>query len=377
VVLLKRFLRELTPYLRTLVLIALLTLCVAWLGPQPTVIIKQIFNHLDPNRHEAFSLFGPFTQMGLLGAFLVLLIVSALSGALGFFLGIVISGLGQRFLLDMRRKLVAHLQTLSQGFFEKSQTGKLVSTVVNDVGTVNQLITGSLVTIIQDTATLGYVLVLVFFLNAKLALLALCVAPIYVGNFLLSKKGLADNASKISELRGVIYSDLQEKLAGVQVVKSYAQERSEVRHYVSLNRDNLNLNIKQSRMGTALFARAEFISAIGTAVVLCLGGQMVISGELKPGELVQFLLLVTSSIYAPIVRLIQQNDQFARAQAGLRRIFTLLDTEPAVINDLEAPRLPKIEGRICFDDVWFAYDRLCRRQWLGEDHDDQPALASL
>lgn len=352
--LLVRFVRELGKYSRTLALIAFLTLLAAQLALISPNLIGQIFNFLDPRKSTPFHLPTPFAS--LTGAFILLLLVSAVSGGMSYVMGATIQALGQRFLLDTRVRLYHHLQSLSQGFFEKSQTGKIVATVVNDVGQINQLITGAFVTVIQDSVTLIGALILIFLQNGHLALLALIVYPVYVLNYVLSRKRLSDNASKISELRGVILSDLQEKLAGIQVVKSYAQERSEIRSYTSLNRDNLGLNIKQSTMGTWLFVRAEFISAIGTAIILCVGGQAVIRGELGQGDLVAFLLLVTGYLYAPTVRLIQLNDQFARAQASLRRIFDLLDTDPAVKSDPKAPAIPPLKGRVVYDSVWFSYE---------------------
>jgi ATP-binding cassette, subfamily B, bacterial len=351
--LLVRFVRELRPYTRTLLLIAILTIGNSILALQSPAIIQQIFNFLDVRNSEPFHLPGPFAS--LQGAFLLLLLVSAGAGALGYVQGQTITYLGQRFLLDTRVKLYAHLQTLSQGFFEKSQTGKLVATIVNDVGQVNQLITGAFVTIVQDVVTLGGVLLVLFWQNWKLALLALAVYPVYIINYLISRKALESNAARISELRGVIYSDLQEKLAGMQVVKSYAQERSEIRNYTSLNRDNLNLNIAQSKLGTGLWVRAEFITAIGTAIVLCFGGAAAIRGELRTGDLIQFLILATAYLYGPTVRLIQINDQLARTSTGLRRIFALLDTEPGVQNVAPAP-LPAIAGHVRFEGVWFSYE---------------------
>lgn len=351
--LLARFVWELRPYVRTLILIAILTVSNAVGALQTPAIIQQIFNYLDPQKSEAFHLFGPFSSLG--GAFGLLLLVSATAGTLGYFQGQTITYLGQRFLLDTRVKLYRHLQSLSQGFFEKSQTGKLVATIVNDVGQVNQLITGAFVTIVQDVVTLGGVLFVLIFQDWKLALLALSVYPVYIANFLLSRKPLAENSAKISELRGIIYSDLQEKLAGMQVVKSYAQERSEIRNYVSLNRDNLNLNINQSKLGTGLWIRAEFITAVGTAIVLCAGGWSVIQGHMKTGDLVKFLILATVYLYGPTVRLIQINDQLARTNTGLRRIFDLLDTEPGVVSTTSEP-LPKISGHVKFEDVWFSYE---------------------
>jgi subfamily B ATP-binding cassette protein MsbA len=342
-----RFLRELRPYLRTLIFVGVLTIANAGLALLVPRIIGDFINALNPQRPQSVNL--PLVFWEILG-------LSIVSGAAGYFLNITVTFLGQRFMYDMRRKLYAHLQSLSQGFFEKSLTGKLVATVVNDVGQVNQLVTGGFVQSLADMATLIGVVTIMFRQNWQLALLALSVYPVYVVNYYLTRKKMEENASKISDLRGVIYSDLQEKLAGVQVVKSYAQERSEVRAYTSLNRDNLDLNVNQSRMGTALFARAEFISAIGTAVILCVGGKAVIEGKFRLGDLVAFLLYATNYLYAPTVRLIQLNDQIARTQTGLRRIFNLLDTQPSVIADPEAPAIPKIEGRIKYDHVWFSYE---------------------
>lgn len=347
--LLLRFLKELRPYVRTMIFVGVLTVVNALLSLQIPRIIGHLFNQLDPKTSTGIPNL-PMVALSIVG-------ISLATGVVGYFLGQMVTALGQLFMLNTRRKLFSHLESLSQGFFEKAQVGKLVSTLVNDVGQVNTLITGGFVTVLSDGVTLIGVLVIIFvFKNWQLGLLALAVYPIYIVNYWVTRQKLEDNASKISELRGVIYSDLQEKLSGVQVVKSYAQERSEVRQYTSLNRDNLNLNIRQNSMGTGMWVRAEVISALGTAIILCVGGQKVIEGTLRQGDLVEFLMLASAYLYAPTVRLIQLNDQIARTQAGLRRIFELLDTDPAVRMDDGLPPMPKIQGHIRYDDVWFAYE---------------------
>ena len=355
--LLLRFLRELRPYITVCVGIALVTLANSVLSLQAPGRVRALFNALDPAHPTPINLPLFFAQM----AGLALAI-----GVLTFVMGIGVVWLSQRFSLNMRRKLYHHLQHLSQGYFEKAQTGKLVATVVNDVGQVNQLLQGGFTTIIQDTVILVGAVGIMFVTNWQLSLLALAVYPVYVVNYYLTRKALSDNAGKISELRGVIFSDLQEKLAGVQVVKSYAQERSEVRQYTHLNRDNFDLNVKQNTLGTLLFVRAELISGVGTAIILCAGGYAVMQeqlgrGDLVPGQfgqgdLVHFLLLATGFVYAPTVRLIQMNDQIARTQTGLRRIFEILDTPPAVTDVAGAPPLPAITGRVEYKNVRFAYE---------------------
>lgn len=340
-----RFLRELRPYLKTILLVAVLTVFNAIVSLQVPAIIGNLFNHLTARQPTSL----PVVFISLVGIAIVL-------GAAGYAVTVLVTYLGQRFMLDMRRKLYAHLQSLFQGFFEKAQTGKLVSTIVNDVGQVNVLITSGFVTLLQDGVTLAGVLFLIFYQDWRLSLLALSVYPIYIANYLISRKHLEDNAGKISELRGVIYSDLQEKLAGIQVVKTYARERAEIRSYTNLNHNNLNLNLKQSRMGTGLWVRAEFVGAIGTAIILAVGGGAVIRGSMQAGDLVKFLILASVYLYAPTLRLIQMNDQLAQTRAGLNRIFELLDMPPAVVNDSSAPALPPIQGYISYEDVWFAYE---------------------
>lgn len=350
--LLVRFLRELRPYIKICVGIALVTLANSVLSLQAPSLVRVLFNALDPVNPHPINLPLFFAQM--VGIALGI-------GTLTFTMGVGVVWLSQQFSLNIRRKLYGHLQHLSQGFFEKAQTGKLVATVVNDVGQVNQLLQGGFTTIIQDTVILVGAVGMMFYQNWRLTLLALTVYPVYVINYYLTRKALSDNASKISELRGVIFSDLQEKLAGVQVVKSYAQERSEVRQYTHLNRDNFDLNVKQNTLGTLLFVRAELISAVGTAIILCAGGYAVMQKQFGQGDLVQFLLLATGFVYAPTVRLIQMNDQLARTQTGLRRIFEILDTPPAVTDLPNAPVLPAIKGHVQYENVRFAYEP---EQWV-------------
>src|SRR5262249_10868334 len=116
----------------------------------------------------------------------------------------------QRFKYDMRRKLYAHMQTLSLGFFEKNQTGKLMSNITNDVSTLDQLIGGGFVTLVSDLVTLSAVLFIVFFMNWKLALVALSVFPLYIANYLLHIGKIKRKADEIREERDVMLGDLQE-----------------------------------------------------------------------------------------------------------------------------------------------------------------------
>lgn len=343
----RRLLRELRPYWKIQLVIALLTLATAGLGLPGPLIIARLIDHLY--HHQQVNL--PFYCGGLIA-------IALGSGLVGFCLTISVTYLGQRFKLDMRRKLYAHMQTLSLGFFEKAQTGKLMANITSDVATLDQLISGGFVTLMQDSATLTGVLFVVFWLDWRLALVALAVYPLYVVNYLLHIGHIKRTADEVREERDIMLGDLQEKLAGALVVKSYAKERAEVRQFVGQTRNMFEGNVHLGMLGTRLWTLAEIIgSGCGVGLILWYGGREVIRGYLSPGQLVSFVSFITGYLYGPTLRLIQLNELLARTNAALSRIFYTLDTRPHIEDRPGARELPPIKGAVRYDDVWFEYEK--------------------
>jgi subfamily B ATP-binding cassette protein MsbA len=204
--------------------------------------------------------------------------------------------------------------------------------------------------------TLGFVFYFIFSMNWKLALVSLAVFPIYILNYLMFIGRIKKTSHDIREQRDEMYGDLQEKLSGTLVVKSYAKERYEVRQFVGETRNLLGLNVRIGAQSTALWTIAELIGATGTALILWYGGRQVILGKLTPGDLVAFYSYIGGYLYGPILRLIQINDQVARTNAALYRVFYTLDTEPNVKDKPDAPPLPPIQGHVQYDRVWFEYE---------------------
>ena len=154
-----RFLKEIRSYWRLMTLIVFFTLCTAALSPWPPQIIRYLTDTLsDEGRRQNLP-------VNLFWVFVATVGLAAASSIFGFALQYSITWLSQRFKYDMRRKLYAHMQSLSLGFFEKSQIGKLMSNITNDVATLDQLIGGSFVTVVQDCVTLLGVITYLFFLN--------------------------------------------------------------------------------------------------------------------------------------------------------------------------------------------------------------------
>ena len=345
-----RFLKELRAYWRVMFLIVLITLGLSTLSVQPTLLLASLADHLSD---KALARRDP---VNLPHFFFLMIGIAIGSAILNFCLGYCVNYLGQQFKLGMRRKLYSHMQSLSLGFFEKSQTGKLMSTITNDVSSLDQLVSGSLVTVIQDAVTLTVVIGILFWKSGSLSLVALSVYPFYILNYKMLIGRVKSTHHEMREHRDAMYGDLQEKLSGAMVVRSYAKERFEVRQFVGETRTILGLNVRISAISTMLWTLAEFIGAIGTALLLWWGGRLVVRGELTVGGLVAFYGFIGGYLYGPTLRLIQVNDQFARANAALWRIFRTLDTEPVVKDAPDATVMPPIRGDAHFENVWFEYE---------------------
>ncbi|HVL40049.1 MAG TPA: ABC transporter ATP-binding protein [Fimbriimonadaceae bacterium] len=342
---LKRLYHELRPFRRLQLLCVALTILQSAFGFVPPLILGDIVNRLQAGQPINTGLY-----LGYVVGF------AAIAGCLGYALGVCTSLLGQRFLLRMRQKLYEHMQSLPLAYFEKNQTGKLVSNVINDAGTVNQLITGNLNTMVSDAVQLVFVLILLFTIHVPLALLSLCILPLYLLNFRRYLKPIQRTSEGIRAKRDIMFGDMQEKLTGVQVVKGFGRERTEARGFMGLTRELMGLNITQGSLGGGLWTTADALCGIGQGLVLWYGGLLALRGEILPGTLVMFLLYSIGYVYGPIVRFLVSLDPISRAQAALNRIFRTLDTPNAVVDVPEAPPMPPIRGEVEFRDLWFEYE---------------------
>ena len=311
----------------------------------PPIILGDIVNRLQ--RGE---------KVNTVAYLLLIAGVATLQGLLGYAQGVAISTLGQRFLIQTRDRMLGHMQKLPLAYFEKNQTGKLVSNVINDAATVNNLITTNGTQILSDGAQLLFVFSFLLYTSPILTLIALSVTPLYVWNFRHFWRPLQDTSDEIRGLRDAMYGGMQEKLVGIQTVKGFGQERFEARTFMSTTRELMGLNVRQGRLGGGLWTLADGLCGVATGMVLGVGGWMCLEGRMGAGSLVTFLALSVGYVYGPIVRFLIVLDPIARAQAAMARIFRTLDTENPIVDMAGALPMPKVEGRVRFEGVWFEYE---------------------
>lgn len=339
-----RLWRELRPFRKLQALCIFLTVIQALFGFVPPVILGDIVNKLQ--RGESIN---TWLYLTFIVGF------AAIAGLMSYAVGYFTQKLTQTYLLATREKLYDHMQLLPVGYFEKNQPGKLVSNVMNDPSTVQQLIAGNFNTMASDFVQLVLVLVILFTINPFLALLSLIATPVYVINIWRTMKPLNETSEDIRRTRDEMYGDMQEKLTGIQVVKGYGKERWEIRSFYNLTRGLMGLNMRQSKLSSRMWTFAEALGGIGQALILYYGGLMCLRGEMLPGTLVMFLLYSVGYVYGPIVRFLLVLEPMARAQAAIFRIFRTLDTQSSVVRPENPLPLPEIQGHIRYEDVWFEY----------------------
>ncbi len=341
----KRLMTELRPFRGLMAVCAILTVSQSAFGFVPPLILGDIVNRLQ--RGDSINTMLYLTY--IVG-------FSILQNLLGYGNSVAMSLLGQRFLMRTRDNMVGHMQSLPLSYFEKNQTGKLVSNIINDAATVNQLITSNLTTMMSDAVQIVIVLVVLLSINPVLAAMSLCIAPLYIWNFRRFLKPLQETSDDIRARRDSMFGQMQEKLNGIQTVKGFGQERWEARSFMVTTRDLMGLNVRQGALGGGLWTIADALCGVATGLVLYYGGLLCLQGKMEAGTLVMFLLYAVNYVYGPIIRFLVSLDPIARAQAAMNRIFRTLDQINSIDDKPGALPMPVIKGEVNFEKVWFEYE---------------------
>jgi ABC-type multidrug transport system fused ATPase/permease subunit len=261
---------------------------------------------------------------------------------------------GERALQDLRESIYTHLQKMSIGFFTRRRPGVLISRLTNDVEALNNLVTDGIVTMFSSVLTLVGVVVILLFLDLKLALVVFVTFPILAVTSLVFRVVSAGAYRRTRETIAGITAYLQETLSGVRVVRSFAQEGRHLEQMAVLNSDNRQANMATVYLNASYFPAVELLSAIGTAVILLYGGYRAIDGDIQIGILIAFVGYL-QQFFDPIQQISQLYTTYQQGMAALDKIFELLDTDPDMVDAPDARDIGEIRGEIQLDNVSFSY----------------------
>jgi ATP-binding cassette, subfamily B, bacterial len=228
---------------------------------------------------------------------------------------------GERMLADLRNRLFRHLERLSMGFYERNRTGVIVSRITNDVEALDQLVTDGVTSLVQNTLLLVGTAVVMFLLDWRL---------------------------------GLVTATLAEDVAGMRVVQSFTREAEQERAFRDVNDSYRAANYRTVVLNGIYFPAVDLLSSIAIAIVFGYGGWLVYHGDMTAGTLFAFALYL-SNFFDPVQQLSQLYNTFLSAIAALDKIVGVLDETPQVMDAPGAVDLPRIDGRVHFEEVRFRY----------------------
>lgn len=266
----------------------------------------------------------------------------------------IMAYVGTAVVADVRSHLFRHLHRLSLNFFNNYSVGRLMSRLISDVGVLQDFITWSITGLFRSGFTLVAIAVAMLVLNWRLALVTFAILPLMVvlTNYWRTRVRGAYRATR--QRLSLINGYLNESISGIRVTKSFTREVVNFNHFDDLNRSYFDANVEATRLSAIFFPGVDFMGSLATALVVGVGGYLVLGDNLTPGILVSFVLFV-DRFFEPIRELAQRYNTFQATMAASERIFNLLDQEPDLADAPEAYVLPAIEGRVVFQDVRFAY----------------------
>jgi len=266
----------------------------------------------------------------------------------------LVNWVGQRALRDLRMRIFRHLQSMPVGFFERRQTGVLISRMTNDVQALDSLVTDSITTLFTATLTLVGTIVILLLLDVELALLTFLIIPVVGIASFVFRVVSADAYRRTRETIGAITAYLQETLSGIRVVRSFGQEPRHTREFGELNDANRAANMTTVNLNAAYFPFVELAGALATVAVVLYGGSQAIDGDVSIGVLVAFVAAL-NGFFDPIQQLSQVYTTYQSGMAALDKIFELLDEEPDLVDRPGAIDLPRVRGALEFRGVSFRY----------------------
>jgi ATP-binding cassette, subfamily B, bacterial len=278
----------------------------------------------------------------------------------------LVGWVGTRALQDLREHVFAHLQSMSIGFFTRRSPGVLISRMTNDIEALNQLLTSGVTTLFSSGLTLIGVVVIMFLLDVKLALVTFLTFPLVAAASIVFRIASHGAYRETRERIAAVTAYLQETLSGVRVVRSFGQEPRHTAAMTELNEANREANMRTVFLNASYFPAIELLTAVGTAAIILYGGTQAIDHAIQIGTIVAFIGYL-QVFFSPIQELSQLYTTYQQGMAALDKIFELLDTEPDMIDAPGAIDPGQLRGEIEMEGVSFAYaDDALDRQARGE-----------
>jgi len=285
---------------------------------------------------------------------LAVILIAAI-GAIGTYVEKqTITAVGQRVMHELRRTFYWHIQRLSMAYHDNKRTGDIISTVTNDIDSIQSAVSSGVLDALYYSLTLIGMIAIMFYLNWRFTLVALSVIPALFLVVYTFTKRIKKASRALRKKEAEMVSTLQEVLSSIRIVKAFGREEYEQKRFEEESIESVDLALQARNIKAKLAPGVEIIVAFGTALVLWFGARQVLSGALTPGVLVVFFLYL-GKMYKPMRELSKMSDTYSKALIGWERIKDFLSIDLQVRDLPGAQTAPNFKGTIELEHVSFGY----------------------
>src|SRR5215216_3007510 len=263
----------------------------------------------------------------------------------------LMSRVGQHVLYDVRTAMFDHLQKLSLSFYNRYSVGRVITRVINDVGTLREFVTWAVLAIVRNILAILGTLIAMLSLNLRLSLLTFAVLPLMILATILFRQAARRNYRKVRAAISWTNSVLAENVNGVRVVQAFSRQSHNYKNFRDyVNRYFLERSLDAAKVASIFTPIVDVLGAIATAVVVYVGGTAVLGESITAGVLIAFVLYI-DRLFDPIRDLSRRFDTLQSTMAGGERILELLNTPVEVRDEENAREMEPVVGEVRFENV--------------------------
>ncbi len=345
--LLKRFYRDyLRPNLLEYVPVQVLHVIGALAGLVPPLLLRNLIDDAIPAAN-----LGRIVTLSLwaFGAFTMIALIRFIRNYFGH-------RIAQKIVFDMRNDIYDHFQKLPLKFHDRKKTGELMSRIIDDLNVLQEFIHHGPEGFLQATTTISGVLVILFLLDVPLTLIALSFTPLLLAFAISLIRRMHRAFRRNREAKGKLNDRLEDNLAGMKVIKSFANEDYEMERFFERNEEHYDARATAIKYFSTLGPVSYFLNSFGLILTIGYGGFLVYQGALTAGTVVAFYTYLIR-FRAPILRMVRISQRLSRFFASGERFFSHLDLEPEIVETaggFEKSR-EEVQGKVEYEDVNFDY----------------------
>ncbi|OLS27381.1 MAG: putative ABC transporter ATP-binding protein [Candidatus Heimdallarchaeota archaeon LC_2] len=337
------------PHKKGITISIILVILASFIGLLPELMIKKIIDNDIPKNDKE----------GLLNSVTIMIIIYLVSWVIGFIYAYLIVKIGQTTIFNVRNDMYTKLLNQSQTYYDHNQSGRINSKLTNDVDTLSNFLSSSLVGLVASIFQLSGILIIMFYFDITLSLISFAVVPLLFLLAYVIRVPIRNISMKRRKTISDVTSNLAENISGAQVSKSFTREKVNLQEFTAANKENYDVSIRATSLFAIITPAIGLISALGTMLILGYAGYqnaVIGSNKYSPGTIAVFMAYLTR-FFQPIITLSMFYSVYQSALASLERIYLFLH-EDVTVEEIENPAKMKItNGSIRFENVDFAYKK--------------------